>query len=46
MLSNIIRQMAKARSLIGESIAIFEKLSIVILIKDIYQFSSMIGHPL
>lgn len=43
MLSNIIKQLAKVRDLIGESTAIFEELSIVIFIEDFYQFLLAIG---
>lgn len=46
MLSNIIKQLAIARDFISESIAIFEKLPIIILIKDFYQFFLVIGLPL
>lgn len=46
MLLNITKQLVKARGLIGKSIAMFGGLSIVILIGDFYQFSSVIGRLL
>lgn len=43
ILLNIIKQLAKAKDLISENITIFERLFIVILIKDCYQFFFIIG---
>lgn len=46
MFSNIIKQLAKARDFISETIAIFKTLSILIPIENFYQFSFMIGRLL
>lgn len=46
MLSNRTKQLAKARSLIDESIAMFGGLSIVIFIRNFYQFFPVIGRLL
>lgn len=46
MLSNITKQLAKARGLTGESTAMFGGLPIVILMEDFYQFPPVIGRPL
>lgn len=46
MFSNMGKQLAKARGLSNSSIAMFESLSIIIIMGDFYQFLSIIGHPL
>ncbi len=43
MLSNIAKQLAKARGLLSESTAMFGGLPIVILMGDFYQFLPVIG---
>lgn len=46
MLSNMAKQLAKARGLASESTAMFEGLPIVILMGDFYQLPPIIGRPL
>ncbi len=46
MLSNIAKQLAKARDLSSESTAMFGGLPIVILMGDFYQFLPVIGRTL
>lgn len=46
MLSNIGKQLAKARGLGNDSTAVFGGLPIVILMGDFYQFSPVVGRPL
>ncbi len=46
MLSNIVKQLAKAKGLSSESTAMFRGLPIVILIGGFYQFPPVIGQPL
>lgn len=43
MLSNITKQLAKARSFSNKSIVIFGELPIIILMGDFYQFPLVIG---
>ncbi len=45
MLSNIAKQLAKARGLLSESTTMFGVLPIVILIRDFYQFPLVIDRP-
>lgn len=44
MLSNLEKQLAKARNLSNSSIVVFGDLSIVIVMGDFYQFSPIAGH--
>lgn len=46
MLSNIMKQLTKARDLTGENTAMFEGLPIVIFIKNFYQFFFVISRLL
>ena len=46
MLSNMAKQLAKARDLSNNSTAVFGSLPIFIVMGDFYQFPSIIGHPL
>lgn len=44
MILNITKQLVKGRCLIGENIAMFERLPIVIFMKNFYQFPLIISY--
>ncbi len=46
ILSNIGKQLAKAQGLSNSSIAVFEGLPIIIVMRDFYQFPPIAGRPL
>lgn len=46
MLSNMARQLAKAKGLENKSTAVFGGLPIIILMRNFYQFSPVVGRPL
>ncbi len=45
MLSNMGKQLAKARSLSNSSTAVFGDLPIIIVMGDFYQFPPIVGRP-